>query len=78
MMNIARYVEDEAVRRTLRDVDGLGTEATRAGMLETLINRGYLVREGQAMRSTRIGRALIHALPPAVSRPERTAQWEQR
>lgn len=78
MMNIARYVEDEAVRRTLRDVDGLGTEATRAGMLETLINRGYLVREGQAMRSTRIGRALIRALPQAVSRPERTALWEQR
>ncbi|MDA5563675.1 DNA topoisomerase III [Cobetia sp. MMG027] len=78
MMNIARYVEDDAVRRTLRDVDGLGTEATRAGMLETLINRGYLVRDGQAMRSTRIGRALIHALPDAVSRPERTALWEQR
>ncbi|WP_158772945.1 DNA topoisomerase III [Cobetia sp. L2A1] len=78
MMNIARYVEDDAVRRTLRDVDGLGTEATRAGMLETLINRGYLVREGQAMCSTRIGRALIRALPQAVSRPERTALWEQR
>ncbi|MBB3191055.1 DNA topoisomerase III [Halomonas cerina] len=78
MMNIARYVEDPAVRRTLRDSDGLGTEATRAGILETLIERGYLVRRGKALRATRLGSALIASLPEAVGRPERTALWEQR
>ncbi|TDB01823.1 DNA topoisomerase III [Halomonas marinisediminis] len=78
MMNIGRYVDDPAVRRTLREHDGLGTEATRAGIIETLVERGYLVREGKALRATRLGSALIASLPEAVSRPERTALWEQR
>ncbi|WP_280554383.1 DNA topoisomerase III [Halomonas sp. 25-S5] len=78
MMNIARYVEDPAVRRTLREHDGLGTEATRAGIIETLVERGYLVRQAKALRATRLGSALIASLPEAVGRPERTALWEQR
>ncbi|MDH4573074.1 DNA topoisomerase III [Salinicola acroporae] len=78
MMNIARYVEDPAVKRTLRESDGLGTEATRAGIIETLLTRGYLVRDGKAIRATRTGHALIDSLPPAATRPERTALWEQR
>ncbi|WP_192034649.1 DNA topoisomerase III [Halomonas sp. YLGW01] len=78
MMNIARYVQDPAVKRTLKDSDGLGTEATRAGIIETLLDRGYLVRQQQALRATQIGHALIHALPEAVGRAERTALWEQR
>ncbi|MGM0824369.1 MAG: DNA topoisomerase III [Pseudomonadota bacterium] len=78
MMNIGRYVDDPAVRRTLRDTDGLGTEATRAGIIETLVQRGYLVRKQKALRATKLGSALIAALPSAVSTPERTALWEQR
>ncbi len=78
MMNIGRYVDDPNVRRTLRDTDGLGTEATRAGIIETLVQRGYLVRQQKALRATKLGCALIAALPSAVSTPERTALWEQR
>jgi len=78
MMNIGRYVNDPEVRRTLRDTDGLGTEATRAGIIETLVQRGYLVRKQKALRATKLGSALIAALPSAVSTPERTALWEQR
>lgn len=78
MMNIGRYVDDPNVRKTLRDTDGLGTEATRAGIIETLVQRGYLVRQQKALRATKLGSALIAALPSAVSTPERTALWEQR
>lgn len=78
MMNIGRYVDDPSVRRTLRDTDGLGTEATRAGIIETLVQRSYLVRQQKALRATKLGCALIAALPSAVSTPERTALWEQR
>ncbi|QTP54617.1 DNA topoisomerase III [Billgrantia sulfidoxydans] len=78
MMNIARYVDDPAVKRTLREHDGLGTEATRAGIIETLIERGYLVRRHKTLRATRLGSGLIASLPEAASRPERTALWEQR
>lgn len=78
MTHVARYVEDAQVRQTLRDTDGLGTEATRAGIIETLVARGLLVREGKAIRASRTGRALIAALPDDATRPERTALWEQR
>ncbi|MDX5378011.1 MAG: DNA topoisomerase III, partial [Halomonas sp.] len=78
MMNIARYVDDPEVRRTLREHDGLGTEATRAGIIETLTERGYLVRQKKTLRATRLGSGLIASLPEAASRPERTALWEQR
>ena len=78
MMNIGRYVDDPNVRKTLRDTDGLGTEATRAGIIETLVQRGYLMRQQKALRATKLGSALIAALPSAVSTPERTALWEQR
>ncbi|MCE8032288.1 MAG: DNA topoisomerase III [Halomonas sp.] len=78
MMNIARYVDDPEVKRTLREHDGLGTEATRAGIIETLIERGYLVRQNKTLRATRLGSGLIASLPEAASRPERTALWEQR
>nr|WP_267957659.1 DNA topoisomerase III [Halomonas zhangzhouensis] len=78
MMNIARYVDDPEVKRTLREHDGLGTEATRAGIIETLIERGYLIRQNKTLRATRLGSGLIASLPEAASRPERTALWEQR
>ncbi|WP_104205041.1 DNA topoisomerase III [Billgrantia saliphila] len=78
MMNIARYVDDADVKRTLREHDGLGTEATRAGIIETLIERGYLVRQKKTLRATRLGSGLIASLPDAATRPERTALWEQR
>lgn len=78
MMNIARYVDDPEVKRTLREHDGLGTEATRAGIIETLIERGYLVRQNKALRATRLGSGLIASLPETATRPERTALWEQR
>ncbi|MCC5882978.1 MAG: DNA topoisomerase III [Halomonas sp.] len=78
MMNIARYVDDPDVKRTLREHDGLGTEATRAGIIETLLERGYLVRKNKALRATRLGSGLIASLPEAAARPERTAVWEQR
>ncbi|MBD3897500.1 DNA topoisomerase III [Halomonas sp. ML-15] len=78
MMNVARYVDDPAVKRTLRESDGLGTEATRAGTIETLLDRGYLVRIKAALRATHTGHALIASLPDPATRPERTALWEQR
>lgn len=78
MTHVARYVEDALVRQTLRDTDGLGTEATRAGIIETLVERGLLVREGKTLKASRTGRALIAALPDNATRPERTALWEQQ
>ena len=76
MTNIARFVSDPELRKTLRETDGLGTEATRAAILETLFRRDYLKREGRHIRSTDKGRSLIHGLPESISQPDMTALWE--
>ncbi len=76
MTNIARFVGDPLLRKTLRDTDGLGTEATRAAIIETLFRREYLYREGRHIRAAEKGRSLIHALPEAISQPDMTARWE--
>ena len=76
MTNIARFVDDPELRKTLRDTDGLGTEATRAAIIDTLFRREYLRREKRHIRSTDKGKALISALPEAIRRPDMTALWE--
>lgn len=45
MTGIARFVADKELKKILRETDGLGTEATRAGILDTLFKRGLLQRE---------------------------------
>jgi DNA topoisomerase-3 len=76
MTNIARFVSDPELRKTLRETDGLGTEATRAAIIDTLFRREYLVRDKRHIRSTPKGRALIQSLPESVSTPDMTAIWE--
>ncbi len=76
MTNIARFVSDPALRKTLRETDGLGTEATRAGIIETLFKRDYLYRDSRHIRATAKGLALIDALPAEISQPDMTALWE--
>ncbi|XOZ33835.1 DNA topoisomerase 3 [Halomonadaceae bacterium KBTZ08] len=78
MTGIARFVQDEALRRTLRETDGLGTEATRAAIIQTLFNRDFLHREGRSIHATTKGRALIDGLPADATTPDRTAVWESR
>ena len=76
MTGIARFVTDQSIRKVLKDTDGLGTEATRAGILELLFTRGYLTRQGKQVRSTATGRGLIESLPDTATTPDMTAQWE--
>ncbi len=76
MTNIARFVSDSELRKTLRETDGLGTEATRAAIIDTLFKRDYLTRDKRYIRSTPKGKALIGALPHSVSTPDMTAVWE--
>ena len=76
MTGIARFVKDPEVRKILKETDGLGTEATRAGIIELLFNRQFLTRQGKEIHATTTGKALIRALPDAVGQPDMTAQWE--
>lgn len=76
MTGIARYVQDPELRKVLKDTDGLGTEATRAGIIELLFTREFLLRSGKQIRSTAAGRGLIHSLPESAALPDMTARWE--
>ncbi len=58
---------------------GLGTPATRAATIETLLKRGFIAREGKHLCATPVGIALVDALPvPSLSSPELTGAWEAR
>ena len=76
MTGIARFVQDKALKKVLRATDGLGTEATRAGIIELLFRRAFLVKKGRYIHASEAGRALIHSLPEMAARPDMTAQWE--
>ncbi|OCG21753.1 DNA topoisomerase III [Gilliamella sp. App4-10] len=76
MTGIARFVKDPEIKKILRETDGLGTEATRAGIIELLFKRQFLTRQGKAIRSTDVGKNLILSLPDIMSMPDMTAHWE--
>ncbi|GEM74450.1 DNA topoisomerase III [Vibrio sagamiensis] len=78
MTGIARYVANKDLKKILRETDGLGTEATRAGILDTLFKRQLLTRQGKSILSSPAGRGLIHALPEESTFPDMTAHWEHQ
>ncbi len=77
MKNIAKFVDDVALKKTLRDTAGIGTEATRADIIEKLIARGFIERKKKQLVSTERGQSLIEIVPSQMKNPGTTALWEQ-
>lgn len=78
MKSIGKMVTDPKLKAVLKETAGIGTEATRAGIIETLYLREYISKEGKKnLVSTEKGRALIAMLPAALTDPATTARWEQ-
>ena len=77
MKHAARFVTDERLKARLKETAGIGTEATRAGIIETLLKRGFIKRQKRALVSTPTGQQLIDALPTVITNPGMTALWEQ-
>ncbi len=76
MSNIHKFVTDAAAKAKLKETSGIGTEATRANILETLVKRGFIERKGKQIISTTTGRSLVRALPADLTDPVTTARWE--
>ncbi|MBX2826447.1 MAG: DNA topoisomerase III [Gammaproteobacteria bacterium] len=76
MTGISQFVSDKALKKVLRETDGLGTEATRAGIIELLIRRQFIERQQKNLRATPAGIALVEALPSSTTLPDMTARWE--
>ena len=77
MKGVARFVTDPRLKQKLKETTGIGTEATRAGIIQGLCERGYLVGKGRAIHASATARALIGAVPAAIADPGMTALWEQ-
>lgn len=77
MQTIGKNITDERLKAILKENSGIGTEATRAGIIANLIERGFINKKGKQVISSETGRSLVDALPESVKSPALTALWEQ-
>lgn len=81
MEGAGKLVEDEELREAMSE-RGLGTPATRAAIIEGLIQDGYIARQQRDLVATPKGIALIDQLHEAgveaLASPEMTGQWEYK
>jgi len=78
METAGKIVTDEALKEALKD-KGVGTPATRASIIEVLIQRKYVERKKKNLISTESGRGLISLVQDArLKSPELTGDWEFR
>ena len=57
---------------------GLGTPATRASILEKLVQMGFVERKGKQLLPTKDGHNLVCVLPDVLTSPQLTAEWETK
>ena len=77
METAGKTLDDKELSEAMKD-SGLGTPATRAEIIETLLRREYVVRTGKTLEATEKGIRLIEMVHPHVKSPAMTGQWEAR
>ena len=77
METAGREIEEDALREAMKG-RGLGTEATRASILQQLIEREYVTRTGKVFDPTPKGIALIAQVLPHLASPELTGDMEAK
>lgn len=76
MENAGRFIEDETLKELMKS-SGFGTPATRAGIIERLIQVEYILRKGKSLYPTPKGMKLIEIVPDELKSPETTGKWEK-
>ncbi len=78
METAGREIEDEELRQAMKDT-GLGTPATRASIIETLLKRAYIVRERKSLVPTPTGLQVYDVVKDqAIAQAQLTGAWEKR
>ena len=78
MEGAGKEIDDEALREAMGE-SGIGTPATRAAIIERLIDVGYVERDARALVPTEKGMNVIRLLDDhALTRPDLTGEWEKR
>ena len=76
MENAGRLVDDPLLKKQMGG--GLGTPATRADIIEKLLQNAYIERDGKELVPTPKGRELIRLVPPSLKSAALTGEWELR
>jgi len=77
METAGRTLEEKELSAAMKE-RGLGTPATRAQIIEALLRRAYVVREGKALVPTEKGIGLVAVVHPDVKSPAMTGEWEAK
>lgn len=78
METAGRLVEDENLKALMKE-NGIGRPSSRAGIIETLIKRGYVERTKKNLISTEIGKKLVRTIKSDMLKsPETTGVWEKK
>ena len=75
MEKASREIDDKSLKESMKG-KGLGTPATRAGIIEKLITVGYVERRKKNLHPTQQGIMFIQLVPESIRQVEMTAQWE--
>jgi DNA topoisomerase III len=78
METAGKEIDDAELREAMKD-SGIGTPATRASIIERLVDVGYIERDGRALVATEKGIQVIRLLGEhKLTSPELTGSWERR
>ncbi|MES1188710.1 MAG: DNA topoisomerase 3 [Myxococcales bacterium] len=77
METAGKTLDEKELSDAMKD-SGLGTPATRANIIETLLSRGYAARDGKALHATERGVGLIDVVDADVKSAAMTGAWEAR
>lgn len=79
MKTAGKHIEDKELEKVLAHTEGLGTEATRAGIITMLKDRLYIDVKKNVVYATAKAKILIDAIGgQLLASPEMTAKWEQK
>lgn len=79
MKSAGKHLEDKELEQMLNKTEGLGTEATRAGIITMLKDRGYITIQKNLVYANSKAKILISAIGEEIlASPEMTAKWEKR
>ena len=75
MQTAGKTLDEKELSEAMKET-GLGTPATRAAIIEVLLKRDYIVRQGKSLEATDKGIRLIEVVHAEVKSPAMTGQWE--
>lgn len=76
MKEIHKHVKDKTLKNRLKSVSGIGTEATRATIIDSLIEADFLRIEKKFLVPTEQAYMMLKFLPDTITWPDTTALWE--